>query len=69
MKKNIFLHVLLMVNIAMSGYIIWQNNNLSKSITYSGYDIERIEPKLNEIDKKVESVHGLTTSIYLKADQ
>lgn len=54
-----------MLNIAISGYAIWQNNNLKKSITYNGYDIERIEPKLNEIEQKVSDVHGLATSIYL----
>lgn len=69
MKKYVFLYVLLIANIAMTGYAIWQNNKIYQYISFVSYDNERIERKVDELDQKVQKVWGLTSDVYLKVDR
>lgn len=69
MKKYVFLYVLLIVNMAMTGYAIWQNNKTYQYISFVSYDNERIERKVGELDQKVQKVWSLTSDVYLKVDR
>ncbi|WHP06847.1 hypothetical protein QLH32_05075 [Acinetobacter corruptisaponis] len=69
MKKYIFLYAFLAINMAMSGYAIWQNHNLKRPILYLSYDLERVETKIDELDEKVEKNWSLTSNLYMKIDR